>query len=450
VARAITATLAANGKTYDGTTAATGTLSLGGVLGGDQVGVAGNLGFADKNAGAGKTVTASGITLSGTDAGNYTVNLTATALADIVARAITATLAANGKTYDGTTAATGTLSLNGVVAGDQVGANGSFAFADKNAGNGKTVSASGITLSGADAGNYTVNTTATALADILARAITAALVANGKTYDGTTAATGTLSLNGVVAGDQVGVGGNLAFADKNAGAGKTVTASGITLSGADAGNYTVSATATAFADILVRAITATAAADSRVYDGTASTTGRITLNGVLAGDTVSASASYVFADPNAGAGRIVSVNGLTLSGADAGNYTVALSPNPVVADILRRAVTVAVDDFAKLYGQRDPAFTWRIVSGSLVGGDAFTGALERAPGEQAGTYLVGRGSLALSPNYALTLIPGSLTIRFTQSGADSTDALKRRNGSTGFSLYEDPSVGLKGDTEGEE
>jgi len=450
LARAITATLAANGKTYDGTTAATGALSLGGVLAGDQVDVAGNLAFADKNAGTGKTVTASGIALSGADAGNYTVNATATAFADILARAITATLVANGKTYDGTTAATGALSLNGVVAGDAVGASGILTFGDKNAGRGKTVTANGITLSGADAGNYTVNTTTTAFADILARTITATLVANGRIYDGTTTATGTLSLNGVVAGDQVGVAGNLAFSNKNAGAGKTVTASGIGLSGTDAGNYTVNATATAFADILARAITATAAADSRLYDGTVSTTGRVTLNGVLAGDNVSASASYAFADPNAGAGRAVSVNGLTLAGADAGNYTVALSPGAVLADILRRPVTVAADELAKLYGQRDPAFTWRIVSGSLVGGDAFTGALERAPGEQAGTYLIGRGSLALSPNYTLTLVPGSLTIRFTQSGADSTDALKRRNTPIGFSLYEDPSAGLRGDAVDEE
>ncbi|MBL7537692.1 hypothetical protein INQ15_25225, partial [Escherichia coli] len=78
--------------------------------------------------------TASGITLSGTDAGNYVVNTTATALADILAKAITATLSANGRTYDGTTAATGSLALNGLIGGDQVAANGTLAFDNKNAG----------------------------------------------------------------------------------------------------------------------------------------------------------------------------------------------------------------------------------------------------------------------------------------------------------------------------
>jgi hypothetical protein len=46
----------------------------------------------------------------------------------------------------------------------------SASFADKNVGTGKTVSVSGITISGADAGNYTFNTTATATADITAPA----------------------------------------------------------------------------------------------------------------------------------------------------------------------------------------------------------------------------------------------------------------------------------------
>jgi len=442
LARAITATLTANGKVYDGTASATGTLSLEGVLAGDQVGAVGTLGFGDKNAGTGKTVTAAGIALNGADAGNYTVNGTATAFADILARAISATLTANGKTYDGSSLATGSLSLDGLIAGDQVGVTGALSFGDKNAGNGKTVTASGITLSGADAGNYTVNGTATAFADILARAITATLAANGKVYDGSTAATGTLSLAGVLAGDQVGVSGTLAFGDKNAGTGKTVTAGGITLSGADSGNYTVNLTATGLADIARLAITGTAFADSRVYDGTTATSGRILLNGVLAGDSVTASANYAFANPNAGTGRTVLVNGLALAGTDAGNYAVSLGAGPVLADILLRPVTVAADDLSKLFGQRDPAFTWRVVDGSLVAGDGFTGGLERAPGEGAGLYLIGRGSLALSPNYALTVVPGSLTIRYVQSGADGSDALHRRRPISGFSLYEDPSANL--------
>ena len=452
LAKAITATLTANGRTYDGTTNATGNLALNGVIGGDQVAANGTLAFDNKNAGIGRTVTASGIALSGADAGNYTVGTTATALADILAKTITATLTANGRTYDGTTAATGTLGLNGVVAGDtvSVGSTG-MAFDSRNAGVGRTVTASGITLSGADAGNYAVSGTATALADILAKAITATLTANGRVYDGTTAATGTLGLNGVVLGDQVGVSaGSIAFDSKNAGS-RTATASGLALNGADAANYTISGTATGAATIAQRAITATATADSRAYDGTTGTTGRIALTGVISGDAVTGTATYRFADANAGTGRAVQVSGLALTGVDAGNYAVSLSGAPVIADITRRAVTVTAQDATKLFGQPDPVFGYAVSTGSLVNGDGFTGALARIAGEQVGSYAIGQGTLALSANYLLTVIPGTLVISFTRSGADASDALRmlRVRGGSGFSLDQNPSRNLEGDGERE-
>ncbi|MEB5967453.1 YDG domain-containing protein, partial [Comamonas testosteroni] len=56
----------------------------------------------------------------------------------------------------------------GMVAGDSLTvANASGSFSDKNAATGKTVTVSGISLGGADAGNYTLaSSTATTTADI--------------------------------------------------------------------------------------------------------------------------------------------------------------------------------------------------------------------------------------------------------------------------------------------
>ena len=45
----------------------------------------------------------------------------------------------------------------------------SATFSDKNVGTGKTVSVSGISISGTDAGNYYANTTATTTANITRR-----------------------------------------------------------------------------------------------------------------------------------------------------------------------------------------------------------------------------------------------------------------------------------------
>ena len=58
-------------------------------------------GFNDKNVGIAKPVNVSGITLTGTDAGNYTFNTTATTSADITARALSVTAAGVNKVHDG-------------------------------------------------------------------------------------------------------------------------------------------------------------------------------------------------------------------------------------------------------------------------------------------------------------------------------------------------------------
>jgi YDG domain len=70
------------------------------------------------------------------------------------------------KTYDGTAAAIiATRSVSGVLANDVVSyAGGTATFSDSNAGMGKTVTVAGLYLAGSDAGNYTVNSTATATA----------------------------------------------------------------------------------------------------------------------------------------------------------------------------------------------------------------------------------------------------------------------------------------------
>ena len=367
--KSLTATVIADNKTYDGTTAATGSVALNGVLAGDNVGTGGiTFTFADKNAGTGKTVAVGG-TLTGADSGNYTLTLPASALADILQKAITATVTANSKTYDGSTAATGALTLNGVVAGDTVGTAGStFTFADKNAGTGKTVAISGTTLTGADSGNYTLTVPASALADILKKALTATVTADGKTYDGTTATTGTVALNGVVAGDAVGTSGTgFAFADKNAGTGKVVNITGTALTGTDSGNYTLTVPATALADILKKALTATVTANSKTYDGTTAATGSVALDGIVGGDTVSTGGiTFTFADRNAGTGKTVAVGG-GLSGADAGNYTVSL-PATVLADILKKTLTATVSANGKTYDGTTAA-TGSVALNGVVSGD---------------------------------------------------------------------------------
>uniref|UniRef100_UPI0040484B25 autotransporter-associated beta strand repeat-containing protein n=1 Tax=Limnohabitans sp. TaxID=1907725 RepID=UPI0040484B25 len=79
-----------------------------------------------------------------------------------------------------------------------------------------------------------------------------------KVYDGTTTASISAAGNlvGKTAADNVSyVQTGAAFADKNTGVGKTVTVSGIGLTGADAVNYSIASTATTTADITAKALT---------------------------------------------------------------------------------------------------------------------------------------------------------------------------------------------------
>src|SRR6185295_6501035 len=91
-----------------------------------------------------------------------------------------------------------------------------------------------------------------------------------------------------------------------------------------------------------------------------------------------------------------------------GNYALTF----IGADltITGRPVTVTADAHTKVYGDIDPALTYRVTTGSLMGSDAFTGSLTRVAGEGTGTYPIQKGTLALSGNYALTFVGADLTI----------------------------------------
>lgn len=165
------ASLSASDKVYDGGTSAVITAcTLSGALPGDDVGCGGNGTFANPNAGT-WTVTAAGMVLSGSAAGNYVLTAgLVTTTAKITPKPVTATVTAANKTYDGTTAAVTSCALNGVLGVDLgsvicVASAASFSSADAGT---RTVTATGISLSGAKSGNYALpSTTATTSATIL-------------------------------------------------------------------------------------------------------------------------------------------------------------------------------------------------------------------------------------------------------------------------------------------
>jgi len=236
-------------KVYDRTTTATlsGSAALSGILNSDVVILGGTpvANFPSKNVGTGLAITVSGYTISGAGSGNYTLTQPTGLTANITVASLTITsAAASNKVYDGTTAATITGTLSGIIGADVVTLVGTGTFATKNVGTAIAVTSTS-TLGGADGGNYVVLPQPSGLtANITVKTLTiTGISASNKIYDGTTTGslTGSAALNGVVGADVVVLGGagTATFSSKNVASGIAVTVSGYSISGTDAGNYSL-------------------------------------------------------------------------------------------------------------------------------------------------------------------------------------------------------------------
>ena len=140
----------------------------------------------------------------------------------------------------------------------------------------------------------------------------------------------------------------------------------------------------------------------------------------IAGDVLTINNSGVrFADKNAGVNKTVTVGGITLSGADAGNYVVNSSAS-TTGTITQAALAVNVDNAEKDQGRVNPAFTASYAG--LLGGDTLAGEVSgnlafstpATTGSVAGDYLVSAAGQT-STNYALTYTPGVLTVKPTEA-----------------------------------
>tara|TARA_R100000306_G_scaffold62603_1_gene75603 strand:+ start:66774 stop:78752 length:11979 start_codon:yes stop_codon:yes gene_type:complete len=379
--------LSAQDRVYDATASASlsGTAAIA-PLAGDDITLGGTLTatarFASKHVGNNKPVTISGLQLNGADAPNYALVLP-DLTASITALALSPTgLSAADRVYDNTTQ----VSLSGTpsiapIQGDDVSLAGtvSGSFSDRNAGNNKPVALTGLTLSGADAGNYTLNLSDAVFASISPRELqVTGLTAQDKVYDETLRATTTGTATVTALGDdQVQVGGSalFEFSDRHVGTDKVVTASGFTLHGVHAGNYTLLQPTGLTASITPRDVVVTGLSVlDRIYDGTASAqlVGNAGISTYGQDDvTLQGDGAALFADKHVGSNKAVTINGFSLSGAQAGNYNL-LQPSGITASISAKPLNVSgVNISNRAYdGTINVSFTGdAAVSGALDGDD---------------------------------------------------------------------------------
>ena len=414
--------LSAADKTYDGSTSASlSSGSLSNTVGSDDItySLSGNATFEDKNAGYNKSVSlaVSSVSISGDDAGNYTlVSVASISSADIYKRNVTLSgYSANDKTYDGGTSASlsGTASLANTVGDDEVSYSlSSASFSSKNVGL-RSISLSG-SLSGDDASNYTLVSSPSLSASISTLTISVTgISASNKTYDGNTTATlSGGSLSGVIGDDSVSFTlGSAAFGDKNVGTGKSVSLSSVTLSGGDASNYAVSAVSGLSANITVRSITLVGlSAADKTYDGsTSASLSSGSLSNTVGSDdiTYSLSGNATFEDKNAGYNKSVSlaVSSVSISGDDAGNYTLVSVASISSADIYKRNVTLSG------YSANDKTYDGG-TSASLSG----TASLANTVGDDEVSYSLSSASFS-SKNVGLR----SISLSGSLSGDDASN-----------------------------
>ena len=403
----------------------------------------------------GKPVTTA-ITLGGTDAANYSFNPATSLTANITARPIVITVTpGQSKVYGAAdpvyayTYATGPnvglapgQSFDGLLdraAGETVGSyaidqgtltivnppfGGSIANYNVtfNADN-FTITKKQLTITGAVAQNRVYN------ADVDAT-VTGATLTGAEFSDVLTLVDGTVGT----------------FDTKDVGTGKVVTTN-MTVTGAAIDNYTPPVTPVLSANITAAGLTATSVAENKEYDGTNTAVLNSALVGLLGTPlddvTLTNGSVGTFASANVGTWAVSNTIGIT--GADAGNYTFT---TPTVADatISQRPLTVFVPAQSKLYGQPDPSFNYT-VTGTLVAGHTWTGALSRQPGEDVGTYafitnpltITDAGSNNVTANYNITYTSPAAAGFFTISPT-ATPVVITADDYTKFRCAADPAV----------
>ncbi|CAN1553334.1 Filamentous haemagglutinin, N-terminal [Burkholderiaceae bacterium] len=408
------------------------------------------------------TVNRKALTASGLSSANKVYNGTTTAV--VSGTAVLQAAVATGTSSDGKPFTGDTVSLTGTAVGN---------FNTKDVLTANTVAFTGLSLTGAQSGNYALTQPSDNTARITAKALTVSgLSSANKVYDATTTAAvngtavlqtaiaagaGTSSDGKAYAVDSVSLTGTALgnFNTKDVITANTVAFSGLGLTGTGADNYSLTQHANATTPrITAKALTVSGVTTAdKVYDGTttAVVSGTAVLQTAIAtgtgtssdgkaylGDTVALTGTALgnFNTKDVATASTVTFTGLSLSGAQSGNYSLT-QPAAATKQITPASLTVYANNDAKFVTTADPGFTFsyspfvvgetastagvltstptvsvdRTNTLNITNGSAATGVLASSGTESAGTYanaLVPSGAVA--PNYQISYAKGSYTI----------------------------------------
>ncbi len=345
-----------NNKVYDATVASsilTNNLTLVGKVGSDDVTLTAVAVFADKNAGNSKTVSLTGSTITGANASYYTLSLTGapTASANITPKAINVTAQTDNRIYNGTASSSVAPVVDALQTGDVVSTSPTQVYNNKHVGTGKTMTASGLVINDGNSGNnYSVSYVPNATGVITAKAINVTAQTDNRIYNGTASSSVVPIVDALQTGDVVSTSPTQVYNNKNVGTGKTMTASGLVINDGNSGNnYSVSYVPNATGVITAKAINVTAQTDSRIYNGTTSSSVAPVVDALQTGDVVSTSPTQVYNNKNVGTGKTMTASGLVINDGNSGNnYSVSYVPN-ATGVITAKAINVTAQTDSRIY-----------------------------------------------------------------------------------------------------
>jgi len=354
----ITGSFTAADKIYDGTTTAEVlTRSLVGVLGLDGGNVSltgGTASFSTRNLGDDLIVTPVDMILGGSAAGNYNLTSVNTTTADITVKNINVTAQTDTKVYDGNVASSVAPTVGTLAAGDSVGTAPIQAFNNKDVGTGKTLIPSDLVINDGNGGaNYNVSYVTNTTGVITPRGLTVSGATTvSKSYDGNTSAAINFTSAGlveVVPGEGTGVVNldssthSAVFDNKNVGAGKTVTVSGLALIGTGKDNYSLTQPVLNDGAITKRTLNATATGNNRMYNATDVAAVDLSTDKIGGDDLILTYQAVFSGGKTVGTDKPISVTNIAiLGGADQGNYSLGNTTASATANITQAPLTATV------------------------------------------------------------------------------------------------------------
>ena len=407
----LTISATTNTKTYDSSVSAAATPTVTGLKGSDTVTGLTEV-YSNPNAGTGKSLSIGTYVVNdGNTGGNYNISLINNLTGAINKAALTITARTNTKNFDGTNTAFATPTVSGLVGADTVTGLAEV-YANVGPGTSIPLSVSAYTVNdGNTGGNYTVATvndntgaiTSGGIATTTAVTTSQASIVYGSTVTFTitvTAQTTSAPTGNVEVFDNGSHDLGAATFGSSAGLVSTYTLTTLSktfnvtspLAHVITANYAgtttfsgSSGTLSGGQTVTPKAITITAASNTKTYDSTTTAGATPVVSGGLVGTDTVTGLSETYTTATAGAGKTETVtNSYTVNDSNAGkNYTVT-TVDDTTGVINKAALTITASTNTKTYDSTTTAAATPTVAG-LVGGDTVSSLSESYATSTAGT-----------------------------------------------------------------